>query len=190
MANMFLWTTIHHVHNQSLLLECQATLILPWSLFFYQMKCLDCKFLKMANGWKSILFPTPLWSISVTKCRWINCFFFFFCQKSLYPLISFSILVYQTFFFPHSFLHQVLSNDRYKSVLHRAVVNCDKERISIATFYYPSLDATMGHAKELIDDDNPAAYRNHSFSEFYEKFWNRGLATECCLLDLFKSSVV
>lgn len=85
---------------------------------------------------------------------------------------------------------QVLSNDRYKSVLHRAVVNCDKERISIATFYYPSLDATMGPAKELIDDDNPAAYRNHSFSEFYEKFWNRGLATECCLLDLFKSSVV
>ncbi|KAJ0048181.1 hypothetical protein Pint_14781 [Pistacia integerrima] len=38
----------------------------------------------------------------------------------------------------------VLSNDRYKSVLHRAVVNCNKERISIPTFYCPSPDALIG----------------------------------------------
>ncbi|KAJ4723832.1 Oxoglutarate/iron-dependent dioxygenase [Melia azedarach] len=38
---------------------------------------------------------------------------------------------------------QVLSNDRYKSVLHRAVVNCDKERLSIPTFYCPSPDAVI-----------------------------------------------
>ncbi|GKV04060.1 hypothetical protein SLEP1_g16274 [Rubroshorea leprosula] len=33
---------------------------------------------------------------------------------------------------------QVISNDRYKSVLHRAVANCEKERMSIPTFYCPS----------------------------------------------------
>ncbi|KAE8710718.1 hypothetical protein F3Y22_tig00110319pilonHSYRG00187 [Hibiscus syriacus] len=41
---------------------------------------------------------------------------------------------------------QVISNDRYKSVLHRAVVNRNKERISIPTFYCPSPDALIGPA--------------------------------------------
>ncbi|KAA8525067.1 hypothetical protein F0562_007069 [Nyssa sinensis] len=82
---------------------------------------------------------------------------------------------------------QVLSNDRYKSVLHRAVVNCNKERISIPTFYCPSPDAVIGPAPELIDDDHPEVYRNFTYQEYYEKFWNRGLATECCL-DMFRST--
>ncbi|CAN6718383.1 unnamed protein product [Malus baccata var. baccata] len=76
---------------------------------------------------------------------------------------------------------QVISNNRYKSVLHRAVVNCNSERISIPTFYCPSLDAVIGPAKELINYDHPAMYRNFTYAEYYEKFWNKGLATECCL---------
>ncbi|EOY23819.1 hypothetical protein QUC31_008451 [Theobroma cacao] len=83
---------------------------------------------------------------------------------------------------------QVISNDRYKSVLHRAVVNCNKERISIPTFYCPSNDALIGPATELIDDEHPAVYRSFAYGEFYEKFWKRGLATECCL-DKFKTSI-
>lgn len=82
---------------------------------------------------------------------------------------------------------QVLSNDRYKSVLHRAVVNCNKERISIPTFYCPSKDAVIAPPKELIDDDHPAVYRDFTYGEYYERFWNRGLVKECCL-DLFKAS--
>ncbi|TYJ22396.1 hypothetical protein E1A91_A08G123400v1 [Gossypium mustelinum] len=83
---------------------------------------------------------------------------------------------------------QVISNDRYKSVLHRAVVNCNKERISIPTFYCPSPDALIGPATDLIDDDHPAVYRSFSYGEYYEKFWKRGLASECCL-DMFKTCV-
>ncbi|KAF8379894.1 hypothetical protein HHK36_027359 [Tetracentron sinense] len=82
---------------------------------------------------------------------------------------------------------QVLSNDRYKSVIHRAVVNRNKERISIPTFYCPSPDAMIGPAEELIDKDHPAIYRTFSYSEYYQKFWNRGLATETCF-DMFKAS--
>ncbi|XP_030928877.1 protein DMR6-LIKE OXYGENASE 2-like [Quercus lobata] len=82
---------------------------------------------------------------------------------------------------------QVLSNDRYKSVLHRAVVNCDKERISIPTFYCPSPDAVIGPAPQLIDIDSSTHYRNFVYSEYYEKFWNRGLTTETCS-NLFKTS--
>ncbi|KAL7232915.1 hypothetical protein ACSBR1_016717 [Camellia fascicularis] len=39
--------------------------------------------------------------------------------------------------------HKVISNDRYKSVVHRAVVNSSRERISIPTFYCPLEDAVM-----------------------------------------------
>ncbi|EXC02138.1 Hyoscyamine 6-dioxygenase [Morus notabilis] len=82
---------------------------------------------------------------------------------------------------------QVISNDRYKSVLHRAVVNCNKERISIPTFYCPSPDAIVEPAKHLINEDEPAVYRSFTYAEFYKKFWDRGLATECCL-DMFKKT--
>ncbi|XP_022738203.1 protein DMR6-LIKE OXYGENASE 2-like [Durio zibethinus] len=83
---------------------------------------------------------------------------------------------------------QVVSDDRYKSVLHRAVVNCNKERISIPTFYCPSPDALIGPATELIDDGHPAVYQSFTYDEYYEKFWKKGLATECCL-DMFKTSI-
>ncbi|KAD4178464.1 hypothetical protein R6Q59_022063 [Mikania micrantha] len=79
---------------------------------------------------------------------------------------------------------QVISNNKYKSVLHRAVVNCDEERISIPTFYCPSPDAVIGPAPELVTDDEPAVYRQFTYGECYNKFWNRGLATETCL-DMF-----
>lgn len=86
-------------------------------------------------------------------------------------------------------LGQVISNDRYKSVLHRAVVNCNKDRISIPTFYCPSPDAVIGPAPELVKDDHPAVYKNFTYGDYYSQFWNRGLATECCL-DTFKASPV
>lgn len=88
---------------------------------------------------------------------------------------------------PRTYIMKVLSNDRYKSVLHRAVVNCDKERISIPTFYCPSPDAVIGPAPQLTDTDSSTHYRNFFYSEYYEKFWNRGLTTETCS-DLFKTS--
>ncbi|KAJ4952926.1 hypothetical protein NE237_029758 [Protea cynaroides] len=82
---------------------------------------------------------------------------------------------------------EVLSNGRYKSVKHRAVVNCNKERISIPTFYCPSPDSVIQPAEELIDDEHHTVYRSFTYGDYYQKFWNRGLATENCL-DLFKAS--
>ncbi|KAK9059378.1 hypothetical protein SSX86_021998 [Deinandra increscens subsp. villosa] len=79
---------------------------------------------------------------------------------------------------------QVMSNGRYKSVLHRAVVNCDQERISIPTFYCPPPDAVMGPAPELVTDDEPAVYRQFAYGDYHEKFWDKGLAKENCL-DMF-----
>ncbi|KAK2664439.1 hypothetical protein Ddye_003013 [Dipteronia dyeriana] len=81
---------------------------------------------------------------------------------------------------------QVLSNDKYKSMLHRAVVNSNKEWISIPTFYYSSLDSVIGLVMELVDQHHPAVYRNFTYGEYYDKYWNKGLATACCL-DMFKA---
>ncbi|XP_020203605.1 LOW QUALITY PROTEIN: protein DMR6-LIKE OXYGENASE 2-like [Cajanus cajan] len=80
---------------------------------------------------------------------------------------------------------QVISNDRYKSVLHRALVNSEKERMSIPTFYCPSPDAVMKPAPQLVDDDHPAHYTSYAYAEYYTNFWNRGLSKESCV-DIFK----
>ncbi|ESR34926.1 hypothetical protein CICLE_v10006688mg [Citrus x clementina] len=82
---------------------------------------------------------------------------------------------------------QVLSNDLYKSVLYRALVNCDKERISIPTFYCPSPNAVIAPTKDLIDERHLAFYKNFTYAKYYQNFWNMGLAAEGCL-DLFKAS--
>ncbi|MED6225520.1 hypothetical protein PIB30_094475, partial [Stylosanthes scabra] len=80
----------------------------------------------------------------------------------------------------------VISNDKYKSVLHRALVNSEKERMSIPTFYCPSPEALVGPAPQLIDQhNNPPKYKNFTYDEYYHKFWNRGLSKETCV-DLFK----
>ncbi|KAM0003069.1 putative flavanone 3-dioxygenase [Helianthus debilis subsp. tardiflorus] len=82
---------------------------------------------------------------------------------------------------------QVISNDKYKSVLHRAVVNCDRERLSIPTFYCPSPDAMIGPAPELVSLDEPAVYREFTYGDYYDKFWNKGLASVNCL-DMFMAT--
>ena len=48
---------------------------------------------------------------------------------------------------------EVLSNGRYKSVLHRVVASPDGNRRSIASFYNPSLKATIEPAPQLVEKD-------------------------------------
>jgi isopenicillin N synthase-like dioxygenase len=90
------------------------------------------------------------------------------------------------FFFFFFFLYQALSNCRYKSLLHQAIVNCEKERVSIASYCYPSDDAEIGPAKKLIDDDHPAIYNDFTYKEFHESMWRVKCST-AKRLDLFKA---
>ncbi|CAA3014077.1 1-aminocyclopropane-1-carboxylate oxidase 5-like [Olea europaea subsp. europaea] len=46
---------------------------------------------------------------------------------------------------------EVLSNGRYKSVWHRVFASADGNRRSIASFYNPSLKATIEPAQELVE---------------------------------------
>ncbi|KAL0345851.1 UNVERIFIED_CONTAM: 1-aminocyclopropane-1-carboxylate oxidase [Sesamum radiatum] len=45
---------------------------------------------------------------------------------------------------------EVLSNGKYKSILHRVVPQTDGQRRSIASFYNPSLKATIAPAPQLL----------------------------------------
>uniref|UniRef100_A0A0A9CHE5 Isopenicillin N synthase-like Fe(2+) 2OG dioxygenase domain-containing protein n=1 Tax=Arundo donax TaxID=35708 RepID=A0A0A9CHE5_ARUDO len=38
----------------------------------------------------------------------------------------------------------------YKSIEHRAVINTEKERLSIAAFHSPNIDAMIGPLKEIV----------------------------------------
>ncbi|MFS8001172.1 putative flavanone 3-dioxygenase [Helianthus anomalus] len=69
----------------------------------------------------------------------------------------------------------VMSNDKYKSVWRRAIVNCDKERISIPTFYCLVPEAVIGPTPEIVTDDEPAVYRQFTYGEYYEKYGTMGL---------------
>ncbi|BAF10713.1 flavanone 3-dioxygenase 2-like [Oryza sativa Japonica Group] len=82
---------------------------------------------------------------------------------------------------------QALSNGRYKSVWHRAVVNSDKARMSVASFLCPCNDVLIGPAQKLITDGSPAVYRNYTYDEYYKKFWSRNLDQEHCL-ELFRTT--
>ncbi|XP_010919037.1 protein DMR6-LIKE OXYGENASE 1 [Elaeis guineensis] len=80
---------------------------------------------------------------------------------------------------------QVLSNDRFNSVLHRAIVNGTSERISVPTFYCPSPDALIKPAEAIADEEHPPMYRSFTYEDYYVNFWDQGLQFASCL-DVFK----
>ncbi|XP_064952072.1 flavanone 3-dioxygenase 2-like [Musa acuminata AAA Group] len=81
---------------------------------------------------------------------------------------------------------QALSNGRYRSVCHRAVVNSDTDRMSVASFLCPCNSAVISTPEKLVVDGSPAIYRSYTYEEYYNKFWSRNLDDEHCL-ELFKS---
>ncbi|XP_028776055.1 flavonol synthase/flavanone 3-hydroxylase [Neltuma alba] len=64
-------------------------------------------------------------------------------------------------------LLQVWSNDKYESVEHRAVVNGEKERISIPFFFFPAPNVMVKPLEELVNEQNPARYREYKWGKFY-----------------------
>lgn len=61
---------------------------------------------------------------------------------------------------------EVLSNGRYKSIVHRATVNSEKKRLSIASLHSLALNSKVAPAPELVDEQHPLAYNEGSFEDF------------------------
>lgn len=66
---------------------------------------------------------------------------------------------------------EVVSNGKYKSVLHRSLVNKEQKRMSWAVFCAPPGDAMIGPLPELVNDSNPPLFTTKTYKEFqYRKF--------------------
>lgn len=63
---------------------------------------------------------------------------------------------------------EVMSNGRYKSTPHRAILNVQKKRLSIASLHSFAIEKKIGPAPELVDEQHPVAYKEGSFAEFLD----------------------
>ncbi|WVZ87592.1 hypothetical protein U9M48_034204 [Paspalum notatum var. saurae] len=62
---------------------------------------------------------------------------------------------------------EVLSNGQLKSLVHRAILNPDESRISIASIHGLSVDEKVRCAQEeLVSEQSPEMYRGSSFHDF------------------------
>ncbi|KAL6137855.1 hypothetical protein ACLB2K_063144 [Fragaria x ananassa] len=71
---------------------------------------------------------------------------------------------------------EILSDGVYKSIEHRVTVNSEKERISIAMFFLPKVDAEIGPVTALSDaDQKPPSSGKIGMEKFLEKFFAHNL---------------
>ncbi|KAK8554415.1 hypothetical protein V6N13_093410 [Hibiscus sabdariffa] len=63
---------------------------------------------------------------------------------------------------------QVMSNGKYKSVVHQVTLSAEKKRLSIASLHSLPLNKKIGPAPELVDEQHPASYKEFSFRDFLD----------------------
>ncbi|KAL6648121.1 hypothetical protein ACP70R_012345 [Stipagrostis hirtigluma subsp. patula] len=64
---------------------------------------------------------------------------------------------------------EILSNGKFKSVEHRAVIHPNKERISVAMFHYPRSDLMVYPLPEFVKDDI-VRYKGTSYSDYFRQY--------------------
>jgi hypothetical protein len=105
--------------------------------------------------------------VQLSTLAYITCLHDFFLGKSLF---------YGIF---KKFLHmvfvcmQTITNDNFKAVQHRVVLNPNSSRNSIVCAITPSSDTIVSPALELVDDTHPALYHPYSYADFrFAQFQN------------------
>ncbi|KAL1561320.1 2-oxoglutarate-dependent dioxygenase 19-like [Salvia divinorum] len=76
---------------------------------------------------------------------------------------------------------EILSNGRYKSVKHRAVVNTEATRISVVMANGAAPDAMVAPAAALVEQDGRPFYRPMKFIEYVETMLSNPLLGKCNL---------
>lgn len=59
-----------------------------------------------------------------------------------------------------------MSNEIYKSVEHKVVVNSKSDRVSLAFFYNPKSDVVIEPAKEVVTEERPPLYPPLTFDQY------------------------
>lgn len=65
-----------------------------------------------------------------------------------------------------NFSKQIMSNREYSSIEHRAVVNFERERLSIAAFHSPNLTTKIGPLPGLVNEKSAAKYKTIEHEEY------------------------
>ncbi|KAM3753153.1 hypothetical protein ACB098_03G071900 [Castanea mollissima] len=82
-------------------------------------------------------------------------------------------------------LFQLISNDKFKSAIHRVLANQVGPRISVACFFSTHLQPVnqlYGPIKELLSDDNPPLYRETLVGEYAFSYALKGLGNAALAL--------
>ncbi|XP_076915316.1 oxoglutarate-dependent flavonoid 7-O-demethylase 1-like [Bidens hawaiensis] len=72
-------------------------------------------------------------------------------------------------------IQEIVTNGQYKSVEHRAIVNSEKERLSIATFLNPNMDGVIEPAPSLITPETPPKFTTVSVADFFNNLFSNEL---------------
>ncbi|WJX46925.1 hypothetical protein P8452_33666 [Trifolium repens] len=70
---------------------------------------------------------------------------------------------------------EIITNGIYPSIEHRATVNSEKERISLATFYGPDMQAMLAPAPSLVTQERPAQFRRISVVDHFNGYFAQEL---------------
>ncbi|GAB4855154.1 hypothetical protein Ancab_039749 [Ancistrocladus abbreviatus] len=76
---------------------------------------------------------------------------------------------------------EIVTNGIYRSIEHRVVVNAEKERMSLATFYSPRLDGEIGPAPSLVTPQTPALFRRIIVADYFKEYFSRKLDSKSYL---------
>ena len=66
---------------------------------------------------------------------------------------------------------KIMSNGIYKSTVHRAVTNSEKERVSIAAFWDSDRDKEIGPFDELVSANYHQRYKSISLKDYANTFF-------------------
>ncbi|XP_020100646.1 probable 2-oxoglutarate-dependent dioxygenase ANS [Ananas comosus] len=69
---------------------------------------------------------------------------------------------------------EIISNGEYRSAQHRAIVNSNRARLSVATFYDPSKARKIYPAPQLINEHRPAKYREVLYGDYVSSWYSKG----------------
>ncbi|KAI3804335.1 hypothetical protein L1987_25797 [Smallanthus sonchifolius] len=75
---------------------------------------------------------------------------------------------------------EIMSNGEYSSIEHRAVVDVEKERLSIAAFHTPGLEAMIGPLPELVKEKMPK-YKTIDVPDYLRLIINSKLDGKCLI---------
>ncbi|KAI9075866.1 hypothetical protein K1719_042146 [Acacia pycnantha] len=70
---------------------------------------------------------------------------------------------------------EIITNGTYRSVEHRATVNSEKERLSIATFHSPRFGTEICPSPSLITDRTPPKFKRIGVEEYFKGLFSREL---------------